>query len=70
MQENVLELLPTLDENQIVDVTTQGLGAALPAHKKFQDSEPVPEEDTFCVALNEIVPANTAVKDTMGPATD
>ena len=69
MPDNVLELLPTLDENQIVDVTTQGLGAALPAHKKFQDSEPVPE-DTFCVALNEIVPANTAVKDTMGPATD
>ena len=61
MQENVLELLPTLDEHQIVDVTTQGLGAALPAHKEFQRSEPMPEKDTFGVVLNEIVPANCAV---------
>jgi hypothetical protein len=57
---NVLELLPTLDENQIVDVATQGLGATLPAHKKFQDSEPVPDRNASGIALNEIVTTNPA----------
>jgi hypothetical protein len=36
-RENVLEILPTLSENEIVDVTTEGLGVMLPAHKRFQE---------------------------------
>jgi hypothetical protein len=39
--EKVLEVLPTLHENQIVDISTESLGVVLPAHKGFRESDPL-----------------------------
>ncbi len=38
--DKVLEFLPTLKENEILDLITQSLGTLPPFHKKFQESEP------------------------------
>jgi hypothetical protein len=54
--DNVLELLPTLDENQIIGIATDALGSLSAAHKRFQENEPVPEQDGSFVPLNEIPP--------------
>ncbi len=65
--ENVLELLPTLDENQIIGITTEALGATTSAHRHFQQNEPVPEQDGSFVPLKEIVVQNPA-KNNPSPA--
>ena len=41
--DDALKLIPTLDESDIIDVTATALGARLPAHIKFQNSEPLTE---------------------------
>jgi hypothetical protein len=65
--DNVLELLPTLDENQIIGIATEALGSLSAAHKRFQENEPVPEQDGSFVPLNEIVVQNSA-RDAISPA--
>jgi hypothetical protein len=50
--EKVLELLPTLHENQIVDISTESLGVVLPAHKGFRESDPLPKQPTSSSARN------------------
>ncbi len=65
--DNVLELLPTLDENQIIGMATEALGSLSAAHKRFQENEPVPEQDGSIVPLNEMVVQNST-RDAISPA--
>ncbi len=66
--DNILELLPTLDENQIIGIATEALGSLSAAHKRFQENEqPVPEQDGSFVPLNEMVVQNSA-RDAISPA--
>ncbi len=52
-----MELLPSLDENDIISVKTDALGAISPAHKRFWESEHVLGDDTF-VSMSEVTISN------------
>ena len=45
--ENLMELLPHLDENDIIRIKTDAFGAVSPAHKRFLENEPAPGDDGF-----------------------
>ncbi len=56
--EKVLELLPTLHENQVVDISTECLGGILPAHKGFRESDTFAEQQIWSSALNVAIHAD------------
>ncbi len=48
-----MELLPSLDENDIIGIKTDALGAVSSAHKRFRESEHVPGDDS-CVPMSKV----------------
>ncbi len=46
-----MERLPFLDENDIIAVKTEATGAVSPAHRRFQETEPVPDNDVPCAEI-------------------
>ncbi len=51
--ENVLELLPTLNENEIIGITTEALGATTSAHRRFQQNEAARKQNGSFAPLKE-----------------
>jgi hypothetical protein len=72
--EKIFDYLPTLDDNDIIDLTTQALGAALPAHTQFNMSELnrdfsfnlVQPEDDSSMELQEVIIAAAVVGEAAG----
>jgi hypothetical protein len=57
--ENLMELLPVLDGNDIIGIKTEALGAISPAHRRFRESEPLPDDDgSFTVPMSEVIIPN------------
>ena len=54
--ENMMELLPSLDENDIISIKTNALGAVSPAHMRFLESEHVPGDDSFVPMSEDAIP--------------
>ncbi len=43
----MMEILPFLDENDIIGIKSEALGADSPAHKRFRENQPLPEDNLF-----------------------
>ncbi len=54
--ENLMELLPHLDENDIISIKTDAFGAVSPAHKRFLENEPMPGDDCFVPMCKVTIP--------------
>ncbi len=51
-----MEILPFLDENEIIDIKTKATDAVSPAHKRFLEDEPVPDDDDVpLVDIDEVI---------------
>ncbi len=51
-----MELLPSLDENDIISIKTNALGAVSPAHMRFLESEHVPGDASFVPMSEDAIP--------------